>query len=49
MYGWVGDALLSTLAEVAGTQWTPALEAEWTAAYGLIASTMQAGVVSAAA
>ena len=26
MYGWVGEALLTTLAEVAGDDWTPALE-----------------------
>jgi hemoglobin-like flavoprotein len=48
MYDWVGDALLRTLAEVAGADWTGALEAEWTEAYGAIASLMQKGVPAAA-
>lgn len=43
MYGWVGDALLRTLAEVAGNDWSPELEAAWTAAFGAIASLMQEG------
>ena len=43
MYSWVGGALLATLAEVAGDDWTPAVAATWTAAYGAIAATMQAG------
>jgi hemoglobin-like flavoprotein len=43
MYGWVGDALLTVLAEAAGDDWTPALAAEWTAAFGVIAGAMQAG------
>jgi hemoglobin-like flavoprotein len=43
MYGWVGASLLATLAEVAGQQWTPPLEAAWTDAYGAIAGLMQAG------
>jgi hemoglobin-like flavoprotein len=41
MYGWVGDSLLATLAEVAGKDWTPQLAAAWTEAYGAIASLMQ--------
>jgi hemoglobin-like flavoprotein len=43
MYGWVGDALLTTLGEVAGREWTPELRAAWTEAYGAIAALMQAG------
>lgn len=43
MYGWVGDSLLATLAEVAGDDWTPAHAAAWTEAYGAIAALMQAG------
>ena len=40
MYGFVGDALLATLAEVAGADWTPALKQAWTDAYGAIVSLM---------
>jgi hemoglobin-like flavoprotein len=43
MYGWVGASLLATLAEVAGKDWTPGLEAAWTEAYGAISGLMQAG------
>lgn len=43
MYGWVGDSLLRTLAEVAGNDWTPELEAAWSGAFGAIASLMQEG------
>jgi hemoglobin-like flavoprotein len=49
MYAWVGDALLTTLAEVAGAEWTDELARTWTAAYGAIASTMQAGAARAQA
>jgi hemoglobin-like flavoprotein len=49
MYDYVGDSLLATLAEVAGTDWTPELARAWTAAYGAIASLMQAGAARAAA
>jgi len=48
MYGWVGDSLLATLAEVAGPDWTPALAAAWTEAYGAIATLMQVGATEAA-
>ena len=48
MYGWVGESLLATLAEVAGPDWTPALERAWTDAYGAIASLMQAGAAKVA-
>jgi hemoglobin-like flavoprotein len=43
MYGWVGASLLATLAEVAGPDWSPRLEAAWTEAYGTIAGLMKAG------
>lgn len=43
MYGWVGDALLRTLGEVAGDAWTPELESAWAAAYGAIRDLMLAG------
>jgi hemoglobin-like flavoprotein len=47
MYGWVGASLLATLAEVAKDDWSPALEAAWTDAYGAIAGLMQAGAPQA--
>ena len=43
MYNMVGDALLVTLAEAAGDDWTPPVAAQWTEAFGAIASMMQAG------
>ena len=49
MYGWVGASLLATLAEVAGPDWTPELEATWTEAYGAIAGLMQEGARAATA
>ena len=48
MYSWVGDALLLTLAEVGGDNWSPALDAAWAEAYGAISSMMQAGCAQAA-
>ncbi len=47
MYDWVGDALLRTLAEVAGSAWSPELEAAWAEAYGAIAGLMQEGALQA--
>jgi hemoglobin-like flavoprotein len=38
MYGWVGDALLTTLGEIAGDDWTPELKAAWAEAYGALVS-----------
>ena len=49
MYAFVGDALLSTLAEVAGSDWTPELAAAWQEAYGAIATLMQRGASALAA
>lgn len=43
MYEWVGDALLTTLADVAGDTWTPALERSWSEAYEVIAGMMRQG------
>ncbi len=47
MYAWVGDSLLSTLAEVAGDDWTPELAQAWTEAYGAITSLMLTGAENA--
>jgi hemoglobin-like flavoprotein len=46
MYDWVGASLLATLAEVAGSAWTPELHAAWAEAYGAIVSLMLARVAS---
>lgn len=47
MYDWVGDSLLTTIAEVAGDDWTPELKQAWQEAYGAIASLMKAGAADA--
>lgn len=49
MYGWVGESLLATLAEVAGPAWTPQLSQAWTDAYGAISSLMLSGAERAMA
>jgi hemoglobin-like flavoprotein len=49
MYGWVGDALLRTLAEAAGDAWSPELEKAWADAFGAIAGLMQEGARLSAA
>jgi hemoglobin-like flavoprotein len=43
MYGWVADAMLSALAEIAGPAWTPAVAGAWGEALGAIAQLMLAG------
>ena len=43
MYGWVGESLLATLAEVAGEAWTSRVEKAWTEAFGAISGLMLAG------
>jgi hemoglobin-like flavoprotein len=43
MYAWVGDALLATLREVAGSAWNAELEKAWSDAYSAIAGLMQEG------
>ena len=40
-YPMVGQALLETLQEFLGKDWTPEIEATWTSAYQLITQTMQ--------
>jgi hemoglobin-like flavoprotein len=40
MYDMVGDALLTTLAEIAGDEWTPDVRDAWIEAYGAIVSLM---------
>jgi hemoglobin-like flavoprotein len=37
MYGWVGDALIATLADVCGEMWTTEAETGWKIAYGSLA------------
>lgn len=49
MYTWVGEALIATLAETAGSAWTPPVEAAWTEAYGAIAAFMIEGAKRARA
>lgn len=39
-YDWVAEALLATLAELAGPAWTPAIAGAWARAYGWIAERM---------
>jgi hemoglobin-like flavoprotein len=46
MYAWVGECLLAALAEALGKEWDDATAATWTAAYGAIASIMQAGAAA---
>src|SRR5215472_18632893 len=46
MYGWVAGALLATLAQVAGDDWTDAYESAWSEALGAIQSLMLAGYPS---
>ncbi len=43
MYPWVGDALVATLAEVAGDDWTPEMAQAWGQAYGAISGMMLEG------
>jgi hypothetical protein len=43
MYGWVGESLLATLAEVAGPAWTREHAEASTEAYGAIAALMKRG------
>jgi hemoglobin-like flavoprotein len=43
MYAWVGDALLTTIAEVAGDAWNEELRDAWLAAYGAISGLMKEG------
>ena len=49
MYDWVGEALIATLAEVAGNDWTREMRLHWRLAYGAIVSMMRAGEAHAIA
>jgi hemoglobin-like flavoprotein len=40
MYDWVGEALISAVAEVSAEDWTAAHQAAWKAAYGKISQIM---------
>lgn len=41
MYPWVGDALIATLREACGDQWSARAEAAWVAAYGRLSDAIQ--------
>jgi len=43
MYPMVGESLLATLAEIAGADWTPDMEAAWAEAFGAISGLMLQG------
>lgn len=49
MYGWVGDALMTTLREIAGADWTDEHEQAWGDAFGAIVSLMDPAKRAAAA
>nr|WP_082932041.1 globin domain-containing protein [Gordonia sp. LAM0048] len=40
MYGWVADALIETMAEAGGEEWTADMTAAWTEALGAVAGLM---------
>jgi hemoglobin-like flavoprotein len=40
MYGWVAGSLVATFAEVAGDDWTPAMERAWHDALDVVANVM---------
>lgn len=42
-YPVVGEVLLASMAEIAGDAWSPEIETEWAAAYGLVAGLMLEG------
>lgn len=43
MYPWVGECLVATLAEIAGSDWSPRVERAWLDAFGAISGLMVAG------
>jgi hemoglobin-like flavoprotein len=47
MYDWVGGALLETLGEVAGEDWSPELKEQWAMAYRAISGLMKEGARNA--
>ncbi len=46
MYGWVGDALIDTIAHVSGAVWTNELAENWQEAYSRLVGVMLAGAES---
>jgi len=46
MYGWVAEALLTTLARIAGSDWTDEYQTAWSEVLGAIQSLMLAGYPS---
>lgn len=42
-YEWVGQSLIKAMKTLAGPVWTPAIEACWCEAFGVISSTMRSG------
>ncbi|HVW26013.1 MAG TPA: globin domain-containing protein [Polyangiaceae bacterium] len=48
MYDWVGESLVTALAESAGPAWTTAMREAWADAYGAIARLMLAGAAESA-
>lgn len=46
MYGWVGECLLTALAEAAGHEWSTEIQDQWTEAFGAIQSMMLEGAAS---
>jgi hemoglobin-like flavoprotein len=48
MYDWVGDSLLTTLGEIAGSEWTPEVKKAWADAYSAISGLMLEGAARAA-
>jgi hemoglobin-like flavoprotein len=46
MFGWVGESLLATLAEIAGPAWSPEIAQAWADAYGAITGLMLEGYKS---
>ncbi len=49
MFDWVGDALLSTLAEILDKDWSEEVESAWRNAYGAICELMLSGMKGAPA
>jgi hemoglobin-like flavoprotein len=47
MYGYVGDALITALSQVAAADWTEEHTSQWAAAYGAITSLMLKGAHAA--
>jgi hemoglobin-like flavoprotein len=46
-YSVVGQVLIASMAEIAGSRWSPACERAWTAAFGVVAGAMLEGARTA--